>query len=83
MPHGAFHGSARAYLRSSPLHDRPFKGVRCNHQNNQTVSLLKTILKLLPVHSDTDIPKDICAQRRKFQLKASNKSERVYISRPH
>ena len=27
---------------------------RCNHQNNQTtVSLLKTILKLLPVHSET------------------------------
>ena len=25
VPHGAFHGSARAYLRSSPRHDRPFK----------------------------------------------------------
>ena len=24
-PHGAFHGSARAYLRSSLRHDRPFK----------------------------------------------------------
>ena len=25
MPHGAFHGCVRAYLRSSPRHDRPFK----------------------------------------------------------
>ena len=25
VPHGAFHGSARAYLRSSPRHDRPSK----------------------------------------------------------
>ena len=31
---------------------------RCNHQNNQTtVSLLKTIPKVLPMHSKTDIPK--------------------------
>ena len=30
----------------------------CNHQNNQTtVSLLKTIPKLIPMHSETDIPK--------------------------
>ena len=37
----------------------------CNHTNYQkTVSLLKTIPKLLPVHSKTDIPKDICAERR-------------------
>ena len=29
---------------------------RCSHQNNQTsVSLLKTIPKLLPVHSENDI----------------------------
>ena len=29
-------------------------------QNNQTtVSLLKTITKVLPVHSETDIPKDL------------------------
>ena len=34
--------------------------VRCNHQNNQTtVSLLKTIPKLLLVYSETDIPKDL------------------------
>ena len=47
---------------------------RCNHQNNQTtVSLLKTIPKLSPVHSKTDIPKDLCAERREFTLKASNK----------
>ena len=33
---------------------------RCNHRTNQTtVSLLKTIPKLLPVHSETDIPKDL------------------------
>ena len=52
--------------------------VRCNNQNNQTtVSLLKTILKLVPVHSETDIPKDLCAERREFQLKASNKRENV------
>ena len=47
---------------------------RCNHKNNKkTVSLLKTIPKLLPVHSETDIPKDLCAERRKSPLKASNK----------
>ena len=51
---------------------------RCNHQNNQTtVSLLKTILKLLPVHSETDIPNDLCAGRREFPLKASNKRVNV------
>ena len=51
---------------------------RCNHQNNQTtVSLLKTIPKLLPIHSDTDIPKGICAERMEFLLKASNR--RVYV----
>ena len=33
---------------------------RCNHQNNQTtVSLLKTIPKVLPMHSKTDIPKNL------------------------
>ena len=51
---------------------------RCNHQNNQTtVSLLKTIPKLLPVHSETDITKDLCAERREFRLKASNKQVNV------
>ena len=46
----------------------------CNHQNNQTtVSLLRTIPKLLPVHSETDIPKDLCAEGREFPLKVSNK----------
>ena len=50
---------------------------RCNHQNNQTVSLLKTIPKLLPVHSETDIPNDLCAERREFPLKASNKRVKV------
>ena len=51
---------------------------RCNHQNNQTtVSLLKTIPKLLPVHSETDIPNDLCAERREFPLKASNKRVNV------
>ena len=51
---------------------------RCNHQNNQTtVSLLKTIPKLLPVHSETDIPKDICVERRESPLKASNKTVNV------
>ena len=40
---------------------------RCNYQHNQTtVSLLKTIPKLLPVHSETDIPKYLCAERREF-----------------
>ena len=58
---------------------------RCNHQNNQTtVSLLKTIPKLLPVHSEIDIPNDLCGERMEFPLKGSNKRvERVYISRPH
>ena len=47
---------------------------RCNHQNNQTtVSLLKTIPKLLPVHSEADIPKDLCPERREFPLKVPNK----------
>ena len=47
---------------------------RCNYQNNQTtVSLLKTIPKLLPVHSERDMPKDICVERREFPLKALNK----------
>ena len=51
---------------------------RCNHQNNQTtVSLLKTIPKLLPVHSETGIPKDLCVERREFPLKASNKRVNV------
>ena len=51
---------------------------RCNHQNDQTtVSLLKTIPKLLPVHSETNIPKDLCAERREFPLKASNKRVNV------
>ena len=51
---------------------------RCNHQNNQTtVSLLKTIPKLLPVHCETDIPKDLCVERREFPLKASNKRVNV------
>ena len=51
---------------------------RCNHQNNQTtVSLLKTIPKLLPVHSETYIPKDLCVERREFPLKASNKRMNV------
>ena len=46
----------------------------CNHQNNQTtVSLLKTISKLLSVHSETGIPIDLCAERKEFPLKASNK----------
>ena len=51
----------------------------CNHQHNQsTVSLLKTISKLLPVHSETDILKDLFTERREFPLKASNK--RVNVS---
>ena len=51
---------------------------RCNHQNNQTtVSLLKIIPKLLPVHSKTDILNDICAERREFPLKASSKRVNV------
>ena len=51
---------------------------RCNHQNNQTtISLLKTIPKLLPVHSKTDIPKDLCAERREFPLKALHKRVNV------
>ena len=51
---------------------------RCNHQNNQTtVSLLKTIPKLLPVHSEIDIPNDLCAERMEFPLKASNKRVNV------
>ena len=51
---------------------------RCNHQNNQTtVSLLKTIPKLLPVYSETDIPNVLCAERREFPLKASNKRVNV------
>ena len=46
---------------------------RCNHQNNQTtVSLRKTIPKLLPVHSEINIPKDLCAERKEFPLRASN-----------
>ena len=45
----------------------------CNHQHYQTtVSLLKTIPKLLPMHSKTDIPKGLCVERREFPLKASN-----------
>ena len=49
---------------------------RCNHQHNQTtVLLLKTMPKLLPVHSETD-PKR-CAERREFPLKASNKRVNV------
>ena len=52
---------------------------RCNYQNNQTtVSLLKTIPKLLPVHNETDIPKDLCAERMEFPLEASNKRVKVY-----
>ena len=51
---------------------------RCNHQNNQTtVSLLKTIHKLLPVHSETVIPRDLCVECREFPLKASNKRVNV------
>ena len=51
---------------------------RCNHQNNQTtVSLLKTITKLLPVHSETGTPKDLCAERKEFPLRASNKRVNV------
>ena len=51
---------------------------RCNHQNNQkTVSLLKTIPKLLPVHSETDIPTELCAERKEFPLRASNKQVNV------
>ena len=51
---------------------------RCNHQNNQTtVSLLKTIPKLLPVHSEIDIPNDLCAESMEFPLKASNKRVNV------
>ena len=50
----------------------------CNNQNNQTtVSLLKIIPKLLPVHSKTDIPKDLCAERKDSPLKASNKRVNV------
>ena len=48
----------------------------CNHQNNQTtVSLLKTIPQLLPVHSET--PKDLCAERNEFPLRVSNKRVNV------
>ena len=57
---------------------------RCNRQNNQiTVSLLETIPKVLPVHSETDIPNDLCAERRKFPLEASNKRVNVctYLDR--
>ena len=51
---------------------------RCNHQNNQTtVSLLKTIPKLLPVHSETNISNDVCAERKEFPLRASNKRVKV------
>ena len=51
---------------------------RCNHQNNQTtVSLLKITPKMLVVHGETDIPKDLCAERRKFPLRASNKQFNV------
>ena len=51
---------------------------RCNHQNNQTtVSFLKIIPKMLPVHGETDIPKDRCAERRVFLLKASTKRVNV------
>ena len=51
---------------------------RCNYQNNQTsVSLLKSTRKLLPVHSETDIQNDLCAERREFPLKASNKRVNV------
>ena len=50
----------------------------CNHQNNQTtVSLLKTIPKLLQVHSETHIPNDLCAKHREFPLKAWNKRVNV------
>ena len=52
---------------------------RCNHQNNQTtVSLLKTIPKLLPLHSEIDIPNDLCAERMEFPLKASTKRVNVF-----
>ena len=51
---------------------------RCNHQNNQTTgSLLKTIPKLLPVHSKTDIPKDLREERWEYPLKAYNKRVNV------
>ena len=44
---------------------------RCNHQINQTIH------KLLPVHSEIDIPNDLCAERMEFPLKASNKRVNV------
>ena len=47
---------------------------RCNHQNNQTTV---SLLKLLPVHSEIDIPNDLCAERMEFPLKASNKRVNV------
>ena len=46
---------------------------RFNQQNNKTtVLLLKTVPNLLTVHSETDIPKDPCAERKDFPLRASN-----------
>ena len=57
---------------------------RYNHQNNQTtVSLLKTIPKLLPVHSEADIPKDLCAERKEFPLIASTKRVNVCTYQEH
>ena len=51
---------------------------RSNPQSNQTtVSLLNTIPKLLPVHREIDVPKDICAERREFSSKSSNKRVNV------
>ena len=42
VPHGTFHGSARAYLRSSPRHDRPFK------DQQPGAPVVKTISQLHP-----------------------------------
>ena len=54
---------------------------RCNHQNNRTtVSFLKTIPKMLPVHGEIDIPKDLCAYCREFSLRPSNERVNIYIS---
>ena len=54
---------------------------RCNHRNNQTTaSSLKILPKWLPVHSKTDIPKDLCAERKEFTLRASNKRVNVCTS---
>ena len=51
---------------------------RCIHPNNQTtVSLLKSIPKFLLVYSESDIPKELCVERKEFPLRASNKRVNV------